>query len=436
MTGTRSGTIACGLVAALALLPSAGSAQASAGGGRVTGQARAPLNRVCAELASTPTTLTRAPEGRALLRMNKELEGAQAALDTRGQRSRVETERMSEVQRGVDSLMQIVVQRLKDQDGKERMTVTVRGASGARATAQSELQRGQVVATIRSLQPQIEALMGTVARGAVRIPMPTGWMGVYLSSSARTVPSPEGMLTYYCDYPVIEAVHAGSPAEKGGLLAGDTLLAYNGRDVRADAVNLTTLLVPKRTVRVKFVRDGRTREVPLVITEAPQEGRVTFMRSTCPPGGSCPMLGFSVEVDTVRGPGFVASPGAGAASGSRRVIVRGSPGAALAAPMPAADIMLAGTGMAVLAGAQLSVIDEEFAEGMGVEPGVLVLRVPRGTPASDAGLRPGDVIRALNGMPLRDMLPLQQALGNPGVRQVKLTVNAKGAPPRIVTLRW
>ena len=105
-------------------------------------------------------------------------------------------------------------------------------------------------------------------------------------------------------------------------------------------------------------------------------------------------------------------------------------------PMPAADIMLAGTGMAVLAGAQLSVIDEEFAEGMGVEPGVLVLRVPRGTPASDAGLRPGDVIRALDGMPLRDMLPLRKALGNPGVRQVKLTVNSKGAAPRIVTLRW
>jgi S1-C subfamily serine protease len=332
--------------------------------------------------------------------------------------------------------MQIVVRRIKDQDGKERTIVTVHGEGGARTSTQSELQRGQVVATIRSLQPQIEALMGAAARGAERIPTPTGWMGVYLSSSARTIPSPDGMLVYYCEYPVIEAVHAGSPAEKGGLLAGDTLLAYNGRDVRAEAVNLTTLLVPKRTVRVKFNREGRVREVPLVITPAPDEGRVSFVRTICAPGVRCEPGGFSIDIDTARGTSFVVSQGGGAPPGQRDVIMRRYPAVVGRTPVPPVDIMLAGTGMAILAGAQLSVIDEEFAEGMGVEPGVLVLRVPRGTPAADAGLRPGDVIRALNGVPLRDMAPLRQALGSQRTGQVKLTVNAKGAPPRIVTVRW
>jgi len=75
-----------------------------------------------------------------------------------------------------------------------------------------------------------------------------------------------------------------------------------------------------------------------------------------------------------------------------------------------------------------------------VEPGVLVLRVPMGTPAAEAGLRPGEVIRAVNGVPVRDMTPLRRALGNTsgasGSRDVKLTVSARGAAPRIVTVRW
>lgn len=443
--GARNGTIACGLLAA-ALLPSVIHAQrtttgtatvsAGGGGGRMA-QARGPLNKVCAELASTPTALVRSPEGRALVGMKKELEGAAAALDTRGQRSRVETERMSEVKRDVDSLMQIIVRRMTDQDGKEQTIVTVHGGAGARTTAQSDAQRGQMVATIRQLQPQIEALMGAATRGAVRIPMPTGWLGVYLSSSARNVPSPEGMLTYYCDYPVIEAVHAGSPAAKGGLLAGDTLIAYNGRDVRAEAVNLTALLVPKSTVRVRFNREGRVREVPLLITPAPEEGRVSFVRTVCTPGIRCEPRGLSFEIDSLLSTRFVVSAGPGMPAQGRGVNGNGMSAIVVPRmPVPTVDIMLAGTGMAVLAGAQLSVIDEEFAEGLGLEPGVLVLRVPRGSPAAEAGLKPGDVIRALNGVPLRDMRPLREALGSSSVKQVKLTVTAKGAAPRIVTVRW
>jgi len=434
----RKTPFAYGMLAAVALWPSLGSAQTStaptAGGGRTIASSRSALNKVCAELASTPTALVRAPEGRALLRLNKDLEGAAAAMDMRGQRSRIEVERMSEVQRGLDSLMQFVVQTMKDQDGKERTVVTVR-RQGVSPISQAEL-RGQVVATIRSLQPQIEAFVGTAARGGVQIPMPSGWMGVYLSSSTRNVPSPEGMLTYYCDYPVIEAVHAGSPAEKGGLLAGDTLLAYNGRDVRAAAVNLTTLLVPTRTVRVRYKRDGRTGEVPLTITPAPNQERMSFVRAACPPGGRCEPRGFAIQIDSVRGTRFEVSSGGGMPPNSRvglnQVYARTFP----RAPVPPVDVLLASTNMAVLAGAQLSMIGEEFAQEMGVEPGVLVLAVPPGSPASVAGLRPGEVIRAVNGVPLHDMMALRRAFGSPGVRQLKLTVNAKGASARIVTVRW
>ena len=84
----------------------------------------------------------------------------------------------------------------------------------------------------------------------------------------------------------------------------------------------------------------------------------------------------------------------------------------------------------------MAVIDDALASSLGLEPGVLVMHVPPGSIAADAGLRPGEVIRALNGAPLRDLMPLQRAIGMPGVRELKLTVSERGAAPRIVTVRW
>ena len=266
--------------------------------------------------------------------------------------------------------------------------------------------------------------------------MPTGWMGVTLSKSARDVPSPDGMLTYNCEYPVIEAVHAGSPAEKGGLLAGDTLLAYNGRDVRADAVNLTTLLVPKRVVRVRVNRDGRLREVPITIAPRPDDQNVAFVRSLCPPGQRCESRTFSIDLDTIRGARYEVLPRMGSFGAMGRPNVDRVWSNAPMMPAMPVDAMFRGTGLAVIAGAQLSVIDDEFAQTMGVEPGVLVIRVLPATPLAEAGIRAGEVIRAVNGVPLREMQPLRAAFGTSGVREARLTVSGKGTGPRIVVVKW
>lgn len=409
---------------------------------------RPALNSVCAELASSPSPLVRAPEGRALLRFRKDLEGAAVAMALRGDPlERVEVQRISEVRRGIDSLMQVFVRTVPGENGRAHTIVTMRrdstGSGGgtsvhdARAAMESRVVRGQLEATIRSLEPQIAALMGSaVARAPMRIPMPTGWMGVTMSKSSRDVPSPDGMLTYNCEYPVIEAVHAGSPAEKGGLLAGDTLLAYNGHDVRADAVNLTTLLVPRRVVRVRVNRDGRLREVPITIAPRPDEPNMAFVRSLCAPGQRCEPRAFSIELDTMRGTRFEVSPRTGSFGAMGRPNVdRVWSNAPLMPAMPV-DAMLRGTGLAVIAGAQLSVIDEEFAQTMGVEPGVLVIRVLPATPLSEAGIRAGEVIRAVNGVPLREMQALRSAFGTSGTREVRLTVSGKGTGPRIVVVKW
>jgi S1-C subfamily serine protease len=88
--------------------------------------------------------------------------------------------------------------------------------------------------------------------------------------------------------------------------------------------------------------------------------------------------------------------------------------------------------VAVLAGAQFATMDVDFAQSLGLEPGVLVLRVPAGTPAADAGLKAGDVVRTVNGLAVRDVNVLRRVMQ--GARDARLQVQARGAAPRVVTI--
>jgi S1-C subfamily serine protease len=195
-------------------------------------------------------------------------------------------------------------------------------------------------------------------------------------------------------------------------------LAYNGRDVRANAVNYAELLVPGQQLRVRVKRGGRTRELSVLVgARPPLERTVTLQRTPCASGAACDRVtsfAFTVPPATAfppPPPGVVAPPGSG-------------------------DGTQSSAGMAVLAGAQMATIDDEFAQSMGVEPGVLVLRAPAGSLAAEAGLHAGDVIRAVNGRAVRDLTVLQRAFNATGVHDLRLTVLAKGNGARTVWLRW
>ncbi|MES2521227.1 MAG: PDZ domain-containing protein [Gemmatimonadota bacterium] len=421
------------------------------------------LNPVCAELASMPSTLVHAPEGRALLKFKRDLEGAAAVLESRGETpERIEVRRMAEVNRNVDSLMQFVVQGMKTADGKELSIVTVRGRDGARSAGHLEplrqmdpQQREQLTATIRSLEPQIARVTYEIAaRGAVRIPMPTGWMGVTFSQATLDVPSPSGLLTHYCEYPVIEVVHSNSPAARAGLLAGDTVVAFNRKDLRAAAVNMTALLVPNRTLQVDYKRDGRAGQASLRITERPDNQTTTFFRRTCAPGIQCDGPMISLTIDSLRPSRTPVAAGGPPSSQGTRVFVRTAPtpsGGSMSPSMaPSMSAMTptaraaavasatssANVGIAMLAGAQFAEIDDGFAAEMGVERGVLALLVPPNSAAWRSGLRSGEMILAVNGVPLREVRPLRRAFEAQGAREVRLTVTRRDTPARIVTIRW
>ncbi len=440
----RDGAIVALAFAGVAL-GNAGAQQTRTRGTTTTGTA----SSRCAELTSSPTLLTEGPEGRALLRFKRELDDAAVLIGQRADSNRsVEIRRISQAQRGVDSLMQIIV-RYKNPDGSDGEAIAIRrGDSIPRLIAGRRLPPGvalfetmegslravapmldsalrwigpDIEVAIRSLQPQIAAFSEAARMHMpTRTAMPTGWLGMHLSESKITVMSPEGALTNYCDYPVIEAVDAGSPAEQSGLTAGDTVLAYNGRDVRTQAVNYAELLVPGQTVRMRVRRGSRTRDLSVTVGARPNAER-SLTLTRCGPGQVCERTvgQFSFTPFTSLTPPTLSTPGLPPLS-----------------PTPAVGAMLAGTGMAVIAGAQLSVVDEVLAQTLGLEAGLLALRVPAGTPAADAGLRPGDVIRAVNGAPVRDLAPLRRAFSSGRTREVRLTVMARGAMPRVIVVRW
>jgi len=402
----------------------------------------------CAELTSSPSMLMQAPEGRALLRFKRELENAAEVMAQRTDSLRnAESRPINEAQRGIDSLMQIVVRFARDGALEGPSTIVRRGdslrvtmgthsfesrvffdsvnAERGRMAPQFEAEirefAPRLQATIRSMQPQIAAIsQGARTRMQGKVSTSTGWLGMHLSESKITMLSPLGAMTNYCDYPVIESVDAGSPADKAGLASGDTVVAYNGRDVRAQAVNYAELLVPGQQLRMRVKRAGKARELSVLVGARPQvERTVTMLHTGCPPAASC---------DRATSFSFTSPPATGFAPPM-------TPSAMLPPTTPN-DAMQASSGIVVLVGAQLTTIDEEFAHSMGVEPGVLVLRAPAGSIAAEAGLRSGDMIRAVNGRPLRDLAALQRAFNAFGTHDLRLTVRAKGAVARTVWLKW
>jgi serine protease Do len=214
-------------------------------------------------------------------------------------------------------------------------------------------------------------------------------MGLSLSGAQIRIVTPEGVMTSHCDYPLVETVDVGSPAARAGIAAGDTLVAYNGRDVTQSAVNYAELITAGTTVRVRVRRSGKPREVPVMVDVRREEERAV----------------------------------------PARVMVRGAP----FAPQSMSTSMFRPSGVALLAGAQFVTMDAELAQSLSLEPGVLVLRVPAGTPAADAGLKGGDVVRAVNGQVVRDVTALRRALAMS--RDVaRMTVQARGGASRVVVL--
>lgn len=376
-------------------------------------------NGACASLANAPSDLVRSPEGLAILRLKRELDGAATVMVQRGgARGGIDQREVAQLQRGVDSVMQVIV-RTHGNDGTANSNITIRRGDstivmngkvveGRPLFESSDGPNKHVEVFVRELEPRLKEF-ATVSARAINRASATGYLGLSMSGAQVRVVTDSGSFTSHCDYPVIEAVDVGSPARTAGLEAGDTIVAYNGRDVVAQTVNYPQLLVPGKAIKVRVRRDGKTREFAVTVGErAPEQAEsFTFSTSTRSPMAS------TVPPFTTKGSFFVRPMGE-------------SGGVVSSISSSSATVL----------GAQLNVLDEELAKSLGLEPGLLIMRVTTGTPAADAGLKAGEVVRALNGTSLREVGPIVRAVKVPGAHEVKLTVIGRDAPARTVTLKF
>lgn len=230
------------------------------------------------------------------------------------------------------------------------------------------------------------ALPSSVAR-AQSGSAPSGWVGISVIQKGHG----DDASGLSMQYPVVAAVEPGSPAQTAGVVAGDTILAYNDVDAHSDPMAMRRFLRPGERLVLKVRRNG-VRDLPLTVAR----------RS--------PRNSFHVSVNAQE-----------VASSALPTIVR------IGQPLP---------NVAPLAGAQIAQLTTGLANLLSVtEQGVLVVDVAPNTPAMASGLVPGDIIVRANNVAVPRAADLIRAIHRASDHTVPLDLIRKGKSQRI-TLRW
>jgi serine protease Do len=176
-----------------------------------------------------------------------------------------------------------------------------------------------------------------------------GWIGVSIQSL-----TPEMGEAFKLKEPrgaLVGEVVAGSPAEAGGIQRGDIIIAFDGKPIK-DASDLPRIVAEtplKKTVAVKVTREGQEVEVKVTVTEMDEE-KVASRRQR-----KAPDQEFGMVVDEIR-------------------------------PRWTSEFNLRD------------------------KAGVVILEVVPGSPAEEANLQPGDVIREVARKPVRNLKEYQEAM--------------------------
>ena len=265
----------------------------------------------------------------------------------------------------------------------------------------------------------IVSLIPGVARAQQREPS-RGWVGVAYTTGIGTTDRNGAMI--FADYPVIESIEPNSPAERAGLIAGDTILAMNSQDLRKSPLPVATMIQPGRRIVFRFRRNA-VREVTLTVAPRPSGTSETVALTIIgptpspaqAPGGSRP-------------PGLPRTP-----RGNTEVVAR-TPVPPTAALPPLAFGF--GPRTLALAGAELTSLNTDLGALAGVDtPGIFVVNVALGTPAKESGLRPGDVIVRAGSSAVGDPGELIRVLRESNGSSLRLEIIRK-KKPQTITLRW
>jgi membrane-associated protease RseP (regulator of RpoE activity) len=323
-----------------------------------------------------------------------------------------------------------------DQRWKLRQAIDERFAEFTALRAAASSQPGDARIFIRRAPDEFTfgsggGAMSVLPRIAQQDVVP-GWVGIVVNSPTQIRIDNGEMFQRYLMYPEVTSVDPSSPAERAGVVPGDTLMAFNGQDVRSEEISLTRLLQPKATLRVRLRRDGKTKEVPMVVAAVP--ARIKLRREDEIRYAGTPALALGREIRAMRPPSAPAP-----ASPSRPVAAALPPGRVFSAtpvlaPM-APFINLTTNGVL---GAQMVTVTEALKRSLDIPQGVLVTAVPVGSPAGESGLEEGDVVLRVGSQPIRTVLDVREQVRRAfenGERSVDVELR-RGKARRTLTLRW
>jgi hypothetical protein len=299
----------------------------------------------------------------------------------------------------------------RDQAARE-LTITVRALQSSLDHA---VAGGAVTATIPAERAaEFEARTGTAPFAVASvIRRARGYLGVTFDGpSAECEACTERVIRFF-QYPRIAMVEPGSPAERAGVLEGDTLLSFNGTDVIRNDISLVKLLVPGSRLLMRVRRDANHKDIRVTVGETP----AYYARRALPSRVAPPVPAVASGVEPIR-----AYPPQPYFPAERPNV-----------PRPGAMVWVSNEGVA---GARVETINEGLGKAIGVKQGVLVIRAQPGTPAYRSGLRDGDVVLSADGRQLVRVNDLRAIVARgDGEEGVKLVI-VRERKRRDVTLRW
>ena len=346
--------------------------------------------------------------------------------------------RLRRLERSIDSMVRVFREdelnpeqrfRLRQQiDERFAEFMALRAASTPRPAQGNVFFRPTPDFAFESRFGDASTVLPRIAQGMV-----PGWIGIVVALAPTEI-RVEGneLFMRYLLYPEITSVDPSSPAQRAGLAPGDTLVAYNGRDVRREEISMTRLIVPKATVKVRVRRDGKVKELPVVVAEVPErvkkrrEDELLASRSTWFSEAPMPPMAPMTRVPR---PTIASTPPQAV---SISPMPRAVPSTPVIAPLPPV-FTISG-----VAGAQVAGVSAAMQRSLGLPAGVLVTQVPVGSPADESGLEEGDVILRVGQQPVttvRELRELVQRAADDGERSVMLELR-RGKARRTLSLRW
>ncbi len=203
-----------------------------------------------------------------------------------------------------------------------------------------------------------------------------GWFGVTVQEVTPELAQSLGLAS--AKGALVNEVIKGSPAEKAGVKQGDVIVAIDGQPVANTASMRFQIseVMPGATMKVKVVRDGRERVIPVVVGD--------LSKAQIP---------------------------------EHMVLIQD-------------DRFLAGATVA-----DLTPASRETLEIPANVKGVAVIEVANNSAASRTGLKPGDIIVSINNAPTRTLQELKKVVDGLKGRKMSLSLYRQGAVMTLTIIR-